>query len=79
MSISTTNRPPERGHIYETSFIEGNLRGRLITAEDQKIIRAQSRLEDLYPDYDLEGRTGLNLKISKKFPGKIVAIGPKGG
>ena len=67
------NKLPERGHIQETHLIKGIPRGRVITAEDQKIIRTQSRLEDLYPDYDSEGQMGRNSKI--RYPWKILAIG----
>ena len=71
------NRLPERGHIQETSLIKGIRRGRVITAEDQRIIRTQSRLEDLYPDYDSEGPVGRNSKI--RYPWKTLAIGWKCG
>lgn len=80
MRTTTTNRPTERRHIQETSSIGGIPLGRTITADNQRIIEAHSRLEDLYLDYDSEGQRRLNIQISKdKYPGEIVAIGPKGG
>ena len=56
MRTTTTNRPTERRHIQETSSIGGIPLGRTITADNQRIIEAHSRLEDLYLDYDSEGQ-----------------------
>lgn len=55
---TTMNRTSERRHIQETSFIRAVPRGRINNAEDQRIIRAQSILEGLYPDYNSEGAMG---------------------
>jgi len=52
------NRLPERGHIQETSLIKGIPRGKVITAEDQRIIRTQSWLEDLSLIMTLKGQWG---------------------
>ena len=74
------NRPPERGsHTAETSFIEGNASGsRVHTQDSVKIQLANETLTQKYPNYGKDGNV-LTLKVSKKYPGKVVFVGPRGG
>lgn len=74
------NRPPERGpHTAETSFIEGVPSGRVSNTDSLRIRTANETLKQSYPDYGENGKF-LTLEVSqKKYPGKVVVRGPKGG
>ena len=75
--IRTMNREKEKGPASaETSFIEGNIPR--MNPDNVKIKIANLTLEQKYPEcgkYDKH----LILEVSKKkYPGKVVVIGPRG-
>ena len=75
--MTTMNREKEKGPgIAETSFIEGNIPR--INPDNVKIKIANLTLEQKYPEYGKDGKR-LILQVSKKYPDKVVVIGPSGG
>ena len=75
--MTTMNRKKEKGSaIAETSFIEGNIPR--MNPDNVKIKIANLTLEEKYPEYGKDGKR-LILEVSKKYPGKVVVIGPRGG
>ena len=75
--MTTMNREKEKGSgIAETSFIEGNVPR--MNPDYAKITLANLTLEEKYPEYGKDGKR-LILEVSKKYPGKVVVIGPRGG
>ena len=75
--MTTMNREKEKGSgIAETSFIEGNIPR--MNPDNVKIKIANLTLEEKYPEYGKDGKR-LILEVSKKYPGKVVVIGPRGG
>ena len=75
--MTTMNREKEKGSgIAETSFTEGNIPR--MNPDNVKIKIANLTLEQKYPEYGKDGKR-LILEVSKKYPGKVVVIGPRGG
>ena len=76
--MTTMNREKEKGSgIAETSFIEGNIPR--MNPDNVKIKIANLTLEQKYPEYGKDGKR-LILEVSKKkYPGRVVVIGPRGG
>ena len=77
-----TNLPTERGTgTAETSFIEGRPSGsRVWNSDSLKIELANQTLTQKYPEYGKDGKF-LTLEVSKdkKYLGKVVVVGPRGG
>lgn len=81
--MTTMNRERERSAataaeptMVDTSFIEGTS-GRRVNSDSLKIQAANLNRERMYPNYGRDGNF-LTLKVSEKYPGKVVLVGPRG-
>ena len=76
--MTTMSRGKEKGPVIaETSFIEGNIPR--MNPDNVKIKIAYLTLEQKYPEYGKDGKRLILAVSKKKYPGKVVVIGPRGG
>ena len=75
IDMPTRNRPSKRGPLTaETSFIEGAPSGQVWTSDNSRILLANKRIKEEYPQYGERGLFTLKVK-----DGKVFKVSPKGG
>ena len=74
---TTSQEYSERGRTAETSFITGEPSSNVI--REPRILLANEKLQELFPDYGKKGFLDLELAKKKDGTSKVQIIGPYGG